>query len=48
MNHICASGKRMTELIDDLPNVSRVTTSVMRREKVDLRAIAYEVVGDLR
>ena len=44
---IRSSGKRMAELIDDLLNLSRVTTSTMHQEKVDLSAMAKSIVDDL-
>jgi signal transduction histidine kinase len=47
IEHIRTSGKRMTELIDDLLNLSRVTTSAMRSEKVDLAAMARSFVDEL-
>jgi signal transduction histidine kinase len=47
IEHIRTSAKRMAELIDDLLNLSRVTTSAMHTEKVDLSAIAHSVIEDL-
>jgi signal transduction histidine kinase len=47
IEHIRSSGKRMTELIDDLLNLSRVTTSAMRSEKVDLAAMARSFMDEL-
>ncbi len=47
IDHIRSSGKRMTELIDDLLNLSRVTTSVMHAEAVDLAAIARSIMEEL-
>jgi signal transduction histidine kinase len=44
---IRSGGKRMAELIDDLLNLSRVTTSTMRAEKVDLSATARSIMEDL-
>jgi signal transduction histidine kinase len=44
---IRSSGKRMAELIDDLLNLSRVTTSTIHREKVDLSVIARSIMDDL-
>ncbi|MGA9529891.1 MAG: ATP-binding protein [Terriglobales bacterium] len=44
---IRSGGKRMAELIDDLLNLSRVTSSLMRAEKVDLNAIARSVMENL-
>jgi signal transduction histidine kinase len=43
-----AATQRMGQLIDDLLRLSRVTRSEMRRESVDLSALAAEVVADLR
>jgi light-regulated signal transduction histidine kinase (bacteriophytochrome) len=40
--------RRMSELIDDLLKLSRVSTSAMEREPVDLSAIAESVVAELR
>jgi len=48
IEHIRASGKRMVELIDDLLNLSRITTSVMQAGKVDLSEVARSVIGELR
>jgi len=47
IQQIRASGKRMAELIDDLLNLSRVTTSIMHKAKVDLSAIAREITAEL-
>lgn len=47
IDHIRASGRRMVQLIDDLLNLSRVTTSVMRSEPVDLSAIARSIMDEL-
>jgi signal transduction histidine kinase len=44
---IRAASQRMSELIDDLLNLSRVTTSVMQREKVDLSALARAIMEEL-
>lgn len=41
------SGKRMMELVDDLLNLSRVTTSVLHPVKIDLSAIARSVAEEL-
>lgn len=45
---IRASGRRMGVLIDDLLNLSRLTSSAMRSENVDLSAIARAISEDLR
>ncbi len=47
VENIRASSRKMTSLIDDLLNLSRVTSSVMRAEKVDLSAIARSIVEEL-
>jgi signal transduction histidine kinase len=47
IEHIRASGRRMVQLIDDLLNLSRVTTSAMRSESVDLSAIARSIMEEL-
>lgn len=48
IEHIRSSGKRMTQLVDDLLNLSRVTTSAMQTEKIDLSLIARDVMDELR
>ncbi len=48
LEHIRNSGKRMIQLIDDLLNLSRVTSSVLRSESVDLSAIARSIAEELR
>jgi PAS domain S-box-containing protein len=42
------AAQRMAELIDDLLTLSRVTRSELRRDRVDLSAIAYTVLGTLQ
>ena len=42
------AAQRMAELIDDLLTLSRVTRSELRRERVDLSALAYTVLGTLQ
>jgi signal transduction histidine kinase len=44
---IRGAARRMSELIEDLLNLSRVTTSAMTREEVDLSAFAQEIVDEL-
>lgn len=44
---IRAAARRMSELIDDLLNLSRVTTSAMRREEIDLSTFAHEIMEEL-
>ncbi len=39
--------RRMSELIDDLLNLSRVSTSAMHRERVDLSAMAKSIIEQL-
>ncbi|MGB7603583.1 MAG: ATP-binding protein [Candidatus Sulfotelmatobacter sp.] len=48
IEHIRNSGKRMMQLIDDLLNLSRVTSSVLRSEPVDLSATARSVAEELK
>jgi len=43
-----AAAKRMSELIDELLTLSRVATSEMRQETVDLSALAREVAEELQ
>jgi signal transduction histidine kinase len=47
IEHIRSSARRMTELIDDLLNLSRVTTSAMRTDNVDLAAMARATMDEL-
>ncbi|HEY0479730.1 MAG TPA: PAS domain-containing protein [Kofleriaceae bacterium] len=42
------AAQRMAELIDDLLTLSRVTRSELRRERVDLSALAHTVLGALQ
>jgi signal transduction histidine kinase len=44
---IRAAVRRMAELIDDLLNLSRVTTSSMRREEIDLSDFARSIMEEL-
>lgn len=48
VEHIRAAGKRMTELIEDLLNLSRLTTSAMHMERVNLSTIARSIAEELR
>lgn len=43
-----AASQRMALLIDDMLQLSRITRSEMRRDRVDLTAIAREVAGELQ
>jgi PAS domain S-box-containing protein len=47
LRRIRAASQRMAELIDDLLDLSRVTRREMRRERVDLTALARTVVSQL-
>lgn len=47
IEHIKSSGRRMMQLVDDLLNLSRVTSSAMQREPVDLSAIARSIAEEL-
>jgi signal transduction histidine kinase len=47
LQHIRSSGRRMIQLIDDLLNLSRVTSSALQAEPVDLTAIARSIADDL-
>lgn len=48
VENIRESSRRMTGLIDDLLNLSRVTSSAMSSETVDLSALSRSVVEELR
>ncbi|MBI5387455.1 MAG: GAF domain-containing protein [Verrucomicrobia bacterium] len=45
---VCAETQRMGRLIDDLLQLSRVTRAEMRREPVDLSALAGSILAGLR
>ncbi|HEY6769094.1 MAG TPA: ATP-binding protein [Candidatus Sulfotelmatobacter sp.] len=47
LQNIRAGARRMSELIDDLLNLSRVTTSTMHREKIDLSEFARSIMEEL-
>jgi PAS domain S-box-containing protein len=48
LQRIRAAAQRMAQLIDDLLNLSRVTRSDMRRERVDLSALAETITSELQ
>jgi PAS domain S-box-containing protein len=48
LRRIQANAGRMAQMIDDLLSLSRATRTELRREPIDLTAIADEVVADLR
>ena len=48
VDRIRSSGRRMMQLIDDLLNLSRVTSGAMVRQPVDLSAIARTMCDELR
>lgn len=48
MSRVCAATDRMSRLIDDLLALARVSRSELRRERVDLGAVARGVVEELR
>ena len=47
LKSIRAAARRMSELIDDLLNLSRVTTSTMHRERIDLSEFARTIMEEL-
>jgi signal transduction histidine kinase len=47
VQQISTATRHMGELIDDLPNLSRVSTTGMHREQVDLANIANEIADQL-
>jgi DNA-binding response OmpR family regulator len=48
LRRVCAAAQRMSELIDDLLELSRVGRSVMTRETIDLSTIARQVAAGLQ
>jgi signal transduction histidine kinase len=48
LQRVRRAAQRMSVLIDDMLNLSRVTRSVMRREKLDLSAVAKSVAAELQ
>jgi PAS domain S-box-containing protein len=48
LSRVRDAAQRMAELIDDLLTLSRVTRSELRRDRVDLSALAYTVLGTLQ
>jgi light-regulated signal transduction histidine kinase (bacteriophytochrome) len=48
LKRIRAAGRQMSQLIDDLLKLSRVTRSEMRREPVDLSALAQAIAAELQ
>lgn len=48
LQSIRGAAKRMSELIEDLLNLSRVTTSAMHREEIDLSVFARSILEELR
>lgn len=48
LSRIEANAARMARMIDDLLDLSRATRVELRREQVDLSAVACDVIGELR
>ncbi len=48
IRHVRESVQQMAQLIDDLLNLSRVTRSELRREPIDLTALARKAVANLQ
>jgi signal transduction histidine kinase len=48
LGRVRAASRRMALLIDDLLNLSRVTRSALRRQTVDLSALAKEIAAEIR
>ncbi|MFH1114463.1 MAG: PAS domain-containing protein [Pseudomonadota bacterium] len=48
LQRVVAECRRMGELIDDLLKLSRLTRAEMRKEKVNLSAMASEIVAELK
>jgi light-regulated signal transduction histidine kinase (bacteriophytochrome) len=47
LRYVRESAQQMAQLIEDLLNLSRVTRSELKREEVDLSALAHEVLAKL-
>lgn len=47
LQQVRGASHRMAELIDDLLNLSRVSTTAMHKEQVDLAAMAKQIMQDL-
>jgi len=48
LRRVRAAAQRMATLIDDLLKLSRITRAELKRENIDLSAIAAEVIDDFR
>jgi PAS domain S-box-containing protein len=48
LHRICAATQRMAQLIDDMLDLSRASRGELRRERVDLSALARAAIADLR
>ena len=48
LGEICDASREMSQMIDDVLKLARVTRSEMKDETVDLTAMAKDVIGDLR
>ena len=48
LNRVRAAAERMAALIDDLLNLSRITRSELKRETVDLSAVAHSIAAELQ
>jgi len=48
LQRVRRAAQRMSALIDDMLNLSRVTRSAMRREKLDLSAVAKSIARELQ
>jgi len=48
LRRIRAAAQRMAQLIDDVLGLSRASRAEMHRQRVDLSAMALEILGDLR
>lgn len=48
LGRICAASQRMAQLIDDLLNLSHITRSGIRRERVDLSRLSQMIASELQ
>lgn len=48
LQRVCSASQRMSQLIDDMLNLSRITRSEMQKKTVDLSALVQTIVAELK